>query len=82
MKGGQYPDRFERFTFSSLRLCRRRYTFRKIYQDASASAAKKIQQYGPKASLIFHLSPGNPAMAAVWILLAKTRFPAQLIESF
>ncbi len=29
----------------------------------------------------FHLSPGTPAMAAVWIILAKTRFPAELIES-
>ena len=32
-------------------------------------------------SLTFHLSPGTPAMAAVWIILAKTRFPAELIES-
>jgi len=30
---------------------------------------------------VFHLSPGTPAMAAVWIILAKTRFPAELIES-
>ena len=29
----------------------------------------------------FHLSPGTPAMAAVWIILAKTSFPATLIES-
>ena len=33
------------------------------------------------AELTFHLSPGTPAMAAVWIILAKTRFPAHLIES-
>lgn len=31
--------------------------------------------------MTFHLSPGTPAMAAVWILIAKTRFPAKLIES-
>ena len=31
--------------------------------------------------LTFHLSPGTPAMAAVWIILAKTRVPAELIES-
>jgi transcriptional regulator with PAS, ATPase and Fis domain len=31
--------------------------------------------------LTFHLSPGTPAMAAVWILLAKSRFPAELIQS-
>jgi transcriptional regulator with PAS, ATPase and Fis domain len=35
----------------------------------------------PENRLVFHLSPGTPAMAAVWILLAKTRFPAELIES-
>jgi len=33
------------------------------------------------AQLSFHLSPGTPAMAAVWIILGKTRFPAELIES-
>ena len=32
-------------------------------------------------NLTFHLSPGTPAMAVVWIILAKTRFPAELIES-
>lgn len=31
--------------------------------------------------LTFHLSPGTPAMAAVWIMLAKTRFPASLIQT-
>ena len=30
---------------------------------------------------VFHLSPGTPAMAAVWILASKSRFPAKLIES-
>ncbi|QZA78696.1 sigma-54 dependent transcriptional regulator [Deefgea tanakiae] len=31
--------------------------------------------------LTFHLSPGTPAMAVIWIMLAKTRFPASLIQS-
>lgn len=31
--------------------------------------------------LTFHLSPGTPAMAAIWIILAKTRFPAKLIQT-
>jgi DNA-binding NtrC family response regulator len=31
--------------------------------------------------LVFHLSPGTPAMASVWLLLAKTRYPASLIQS-
>lgn len=55
--------------------------FGEIYQAASTIISEKIQEHGPEASLVFHLSPGTPAMAAVWILLAKTRFPAELIES-
>ncbi len=31
--------------------------------------------------LTYHLSPGTPAMASVWILLAKTLYPARLIQS-
>ena len=31
--------------------------------------------------LTFHLSPGTPAMIAIWIILAKTRFPARLIQT-
>lgn len=35
----------------------------------------------PHRKFTYHLSPGTPAMAAVWIIIAKTRFPAELIES-
>jgi len=55
--------------------------FGEIYQAASTVISEKIKEHGPDANLVFHLSPGTPAMAAVWILLAKTRFPAELIES-
>lgn len=51
-----------------------------IYEAVVAKLEKLEQRY-PEASLTFHLSPGTPAMAAVWIILAKTRFPATLIES-
>jgi DNA-binding NtrC family response regulator len=30
----------------------------------------------------FHLSPGTPAMAAIWILLAKSLFPATLYQTY
>lgn len=30
----------------------------------------------------FHLSPGTPAMAAIWILLAKSKFPATLFQTY
>ncbi|MFW5727884.1 MAG: sigma-54 interaction domain-containing protein [Spirochaetia bacterium] len=31
--------------------------------------------------ITFHLSPGTPAMAATWILIASSIFPARLIET-
>jgi transcriptional regulator with GAF, ATPase, and Fis domain len=36
---------------------------------------------GEAGRLTFHLSPDTRAMAAVWMSLAKTRFPAELSES-
>ena len=32
-------------------------------------------------SLVFHLSPGTSAMAAMWLVLATTKYPAELIAS-
>ncbi len=56
--------------------------FDAIYRHARAIAAQAAADAGGDADrLTFHLSPGTPAMAAVWIILAKTRFPAELIES-
>lgn len=55
--------------------------FGEIYQRASDVISKTLSTNSEKPELTFHLSPGTPAMAAVWIILAKTRFPATLIES-
>ena len=55
--------------------------FGEIYEAAVRVSEKAVGRQGDAVSLIFHLSPGTPAMAAVWIILAKTRFPAELIES-
>ncbi len=56
--------------------------FDAIYRHARALAASASEQVSIEdGGLTFHLSPGTPAMAAVWIILAKTRFPAELIES-
>jgi len=55
------------------------------YTDIYRSAVNVLQQIQKElteqASLTFHLSPGTPAMTAVWIILSKTKFPAKLIES-
>ena len=31
--------------------------------------------------LTYHLSPGTPAMATIWVMLSRTRFPAGLIQT-
>jgi len=55
--------------------------FGEIYQAAARATSDVIKRHGATLQLTFHLSPGTPAMAAVWIILSKTRFPAELIES-
>jgi transcriptional regulator with PAS, ATPase and Fis domain len=55
--------------------------FGEIYEAAVQVVSEVLKQHGKNINLIFHLSPGTPAMAAVWIILSKTRFPAALIES-
>ena len=55
--------------------------FGEIYVAAVRGCKTALDEDAKDASLTFHLSPGTPAMAAVWIILAKTRFPAKLIES-
>jgi transcriptional regulator with GAF, ATPase, and Fis domain len=53
--------------------------FGEIYSAAVAVLDPLARR--PGVRLTFHLSPGTPAMAAVWIILGKTRYPAELIES-
>ncbi|NUN96360.1 MAG: sigma-54-dependent Fis family transcriptional regulator [Candidatus Omnitrophica bacterium] len=55
--------------------------FGEIYENAVGVLQESLQGMGAQFELTFHLSPGTPAMAAVWIILSKTRFPAELIES-
>jgi sigma54-dependent transcription regulator len=55
--------------------------FGEIYEAAVRGVQKALGEDPRNVALTFHLSPGTPAMAAVWILLGKTRFPAELLES-
>jgi sigma54-dependent transcription regulator len=55
--------------------------FGAIYRQARQIVAETAAGRQPGDGLAFHLSPGTLPMAAVWIILAKTRFPAELIES-
>jgi len=54
--------------------------YKEIYAHASR-VLDEIRKKIPDSAITLHLSPGTPAMAAVWLLLAKTRFSARLIES-
>ena len=54
------------------------------YGDIYKQVSSNLQQAGlPRndVELTFHVSPGTPAMAAIWIILSKTRFPAKLIQT-
>jgi transcriptional regulator with PAS, ATPase and Fis domain len=51
-----------------------------IYISANQVIAAARLAYR-NAQMTFHLSPGTPAMAAIWLLLAKTKYDAELIES-
>lgn len=53
--------------------------YESIYKNARKQAAMVLVDY-PDAELTFHLSPGTPAMGAVWLLLAPV-FGAKLISS-
>lgn len=72
-------------TDSAIELCLHKLPspidFGAIYAADVVELTRLVEQHGADLELVFHLSPGTPAMAAVWILLAKTRFPAELIES-
>ncbi len=55
-------------------------SYREIYAAARAFVSRVVEQH-PNASLTLHLSPGTPAMASIWIILSRTVFKADLIES-
>ena len=51
-----------------------------IYAEVSKNlAAARLPR--DNIQLTFHLSPGTPAMTVIWIVLARTRFPARLIQT-
>lgn len=50
-----------------------------IYERADDIVSGLLQK--EPRSLVFHLSPGTSAMAAMWLVLATTKYPAELIAS-
>jgi len=55
--------------------------FGEIYKVVVSRIESILARHGPATQLTYHLSPGTSAMAAVWIIVSKTRFAAELIES-
>ena len=55
--------------------------FAAVYAAAVKGCETAIGLVQDAVELTFHLSPGTPVMAAVWMILAKSRFPARLIAS-
>ncbi len=81
-----YSDWIQNMTKASVKVCHTNLTgpteFGEIYEAAVSSITSVQDKLGKeKARLTYHLSPGTSAMAAVWIILAKTAYPAELIES-
>lgn len=57
--------------------------YKAIFKLADEELAKvKQRKDWHDINLCIHLSPGTPAMAAVWLLLGKTRYPATFFETF
>lgn len=42
----------------------------------------KTREDWAETDLFIHLSPGSPAMAAIWLLLGKTRYPATFFQTY
>lgn len=55
--------------------------FREIYVAVREVLELLRKKIGPGTKVSYHLSPGTPAMTSVWILLAKTNYPARLIQT-
>lgn len=55
--------------------------FEDIYSSTEALCKKVSNQYGSSADLSYNISPGTSAMAAVFILVAKTIYPGTIIQT-
>jgi transcriptional regulator with PAS, ATPase and Fis domain len=56
-------------------------SFEDIYKAAFSTLTNIKKKYRSNNQLTFHISPGTPQMCAIWVLLSKTHFPAEIIES-
>jgi transcriptional regulator with GAF, ATPase, and Fis domain len=55
--------------------------FATIYEAVTTTLDAVKQKNTEQRRYCFHISPGTSAMAAIWIILAKTAYPAELLQS-
>lgn len=55
--------------------------FGEIYSAVTRTLDSHLHELAQQPELTFHLSPGTPAMAAIWVILGTTRYRAELIQS-
>lgn len=55
--------------------------YAEIFRAARSALDTLIDEKGRNTELTFHLSPGTPAMSAIWLILAQMGYRASLIES-
>lgn len=76
--------RLKRLTLSEVKVVPVRLTSPTFHEEIYSGVLETVEREKskfPEEELIFHLSPGTPAMHAVWILISKTKVNAQLIET-
>jgi DNA-binding NtrC family response regulator len=57
--------------------------YTEIFQLADGELGElKSRADWSETDLFIHLSPGSPAMAAIWLLLGKTRYPATFFQTY
>lgn len=53
-----------------------------IFEAADGVLGRVTSEAKTECSVSIHLSPGTPAMTAVWVLLGKSRYPATFYQTF
>ncbi len=55
--------------------------YRAIYESAKKQVQNFLDASPKKPHITFHLSPGTPQMATIWVILANTIFDVKMLQS-
>ncbi|RLC83756.1 MAG: sigma-54-dependent Fis family transcriptional regulator [Chloroflexi bacterium] len=55
--------------------------YQAIYENAKQQVQSKLDDTADTVRLTFHLSPGTPQMATIWVILTNSVFDAKLLQS-